>query len=250
MNRPYVLSIAGFDPSAGAGVLADIKTFEQNGVYGFGVVSALTVQNDVEFESVEWIKPEKIIKQIEVLRKRYSIKFIKIGLIENSEVLQRIVSYLHQNFLNPIIIVDPILKATAGFIFNDSGAVNTNGVYCITPNIPEAIALFGNENLEEKLMKQSKKMNIYLKGGHAIDGMVSDILFTDGQKCTFSNARLPNGSKHGSGCVLSSALTAQLALGFDLKTAAKNANDYTNNFLSSNETLLGYHNKQIQYEVN
>src|SRR5580704_15712920 len=94
--RSYVLSIAGFDPSAGAGLLADIKTFESNGVYGFGVVSGLTWQNDVEFGKVEWIDSYKIIQQISVLLRRFAIRFIKIGIVENMHVLQEIVCFLKQ----------------------------------------------------------------------------------------------------------------------------------------------------------
>src|ERR1035437_5718713 len=93
-NRPFVLSIAGFDPSAGAGVLADVKTFEACGAYGMGVVSALTYQNDVSFEKVEWLELSQIIEQIKVLQKRFQFDFIKIGLIENLEVLNGLISYL------------------------------------------------------------------------------------------------------------------------------------------------------------
>src|SRR4051812_8564103 len=98
------LSIAGFDPSAGAGVLADVKTFEGNGVYGLGVVSALTWQNDKEFDKVEWIEVSKITSQIEVLLRRFDIKYVKIGLIENLMVLQEVVTFLKTNIERPIII--------------------------------------------------------------------------------------------------------------------------------------------------
>ena len=118
-KRPYVLSIAGFDPSGGAGVLADVKTFEANKVYGFGVMSALTFQNDSEFEKVEWIPLEKIMEQISVLQKRFQFEYIKIGLIENLEVLNQLILNLKSNISNPKIIWDPILKATAGFDFHN-----------------------------------------------------------------------------------------------------------------------------------
>ena len=120
-KKPYVLSIAGFDPSAGAGVLADIKTFESNGVYGFGVASALTWQNDIEFEKVEWIDYYKIIQQISVLLRRFDIQYVKIGLIESLHVLNELTRFLKERIKNPVIIYDPILKASAGFVFHHTG---------------------------------------------------------------------------------------------------------------------------------
>ncbi len=243
--KPYVLSIAGFDPSAGAGVLADIKTFESNGAYGMGVISALTYQNDMEFDDVEWIHADKIIRQIEVLLRRFTIRHIKIGLIENLDMLRQVVSYLYNHIASPVIIYDPILKASAGYEFHNitepQFASAIEGIHCITPNIPEAVQIFGAGELNEKLELLSDNINIYLKGGHSDESIITDLLFVKDHTYAFPNDRVPNGEKHGSGCVLSSALTAQLALGNDLPTAAENANNYTHNFLASNKTLLGYH---------
>ena len=247
--KPFALSIAGFDPSAGAGILADIKTFENNGVYGFGVVTALTWQNDVEFERVEWLDLNKIISQIEVLLRRFDIHYIKIGLMESMDVLEKIVSYLKDKINSPVIVFDPILKASAGFEFYNSEPekfINiVKDLYCITPNIPEANRLFGTDNLEYKLEQLSETVNIYLKGGHSDGSTSTDLLYTSDHTYAFSNDRLPKGEKHGSGCVLSAALIARLALGKELPEAAECANNYTYNFLASNETLLGYHKLTI-----
>lgn len=243
-TNPYVLSIAGFDPSAGAGVLADIKTFEGNGVYGMGVVSALTWQNDTEFDKVEWISVDRITSQVDVLLRRFDIRYIKIGLVQNMYVLQHIIKYLHLSIDKPVIIYDPIMKASAGFVFHNEAhrvAEALRGVYCITPNIPEAEQLFGKENLQEKLEQQSDLLNIYLKGGHDDAETATDMLFIKDHTHVFTNDRLPNGEKHGSGCVLSAALTAQLALGNNISGAAEYANAYTYDFLRSTDTLLGSH---------
>ena len=243
--RPYVLSIAGFDPSGGAGLLSDIKTFENNGVYGMGVVTALTWQNDIAFEKVEWINANKIISQAEVLLSRFDIRHIKIGLIENIDVLVKVISFLKKQIDDPVIVYDPILKASAGFVFHHDLARQMQeiwkSIYCITPNIPEAQQLFGAKALQRTLEENSDIVNIYLKGGHSDESTALDLLFTSDHTYAFSNDRLEKGEKHGSGCVLSSALTAQLALGNDLPTAAENANAYTYQFLGSNDTLLGYH---------
>jgi hydroxymethylpyrimidine/phosphomethylpyrimidine kinase len=247
MSQPHtnVLTIAGFDPSAGAGVLSDIKTIEANGAYGLGVVSALTWQNDAEFDGVEWLPVHKIISQTEVLLRRINIRFVKVGLIENLAVLQELLSFLTSRLDQPVIIYDPILKASAGFEFHnfDQSALEDmwHQLYCITPNIPEATQLFGHKLLHEELLERSNVVNILLKGGHADEQTCTDILYSNGRAFHSSNPRLEKGSKHGSGCVLSSALTAQLALGNYLPEAAENANTYTHQFLASNETLLGYH---------
>ncbi len=244
-TRPYVLSIAGFDPSAGAGILADIKTFEANGVYGFGVVSALTWQNDREFDKVEWISADRIISQVEVLLRRFKVRYVKIGLIENLDTLTLVLDFLHSNLIDPVIIFDPILKASAGFNFNTSEPGKylelMNRFFCITPNIPEADFLLGPDDLEFKLEALSETVNIYLKGGHGESNTSTDFLYTSDHTYAFSNDRLINGAKHGSGCVLSAALTAFLALGKDLPDAAEMANSYTYKFLASSDNLLGHH---------
>ena len=254
-KRPYTLSIAGFDPSAGAGLLADIKTFECNEVYGFGVVSALTWQNDIEFNKVEWVHVHKIISQIELLLRRFDIKYIKIGLIENLNVLQQLIAYLHKEITEPIIIFDPILKASAGFVFNtlQNEALilqQFKGIYCITPNLPEVKALFGENDLEKKLLEISIAINIYLKGGHGNNTIVEDILYSNKTISIFANDRIENGEKHGSGCILSAALLAQLALGNSLNIAAQKAKEYTWQALASNSSLLAYHTKTITHETN
>ncbi len=247
--KQTALSIAGFDPSAGAGVLADVKAFEANGVYGMAVVSALTWQNDTEFDRVEWVSAEKIKEQVAVLLRRFDIRYVKVGLIESVEVLAEVVTFLYGRIKDPVIVYDPIIRASAGFTFHQDPArflEVLRQVYCITPNIPEAEWLFGKEALDEQLEMQSEYVNIYLKGGHSDEATVTDLLYVADHTYAFVNDRIAKGAKHGSGCVLSAALTAQLALGNDLPTAAEKANAYTNQFLASSETLLGYHQPLAQ----
>lgn len=253
--KPYILSIAGFDPSAGAGILSDIKTIEANGGYGFGVVSAITCQNDIAFEKITWVPLTKIIEQIDVLQKRFEIRYFKIGLIESLVVLYQLIMYIKKKVPDAVIIWDPILKASAGFVFHRSIEKEVlhqvlRNIGCITPNIPEAIQLFGSNNLTGILLTESDLCNIYLKGGHTDYINATDTLFTKRQKFSFTNSRIIKGEKHGSGCVLSTAFTTQLAMGKKISVAASDANKYTNHFLSSNETLLGYHAYKISHETN
>ncbi|HKC67286.1 MAG TPA: hydroxymethylpyrimidine/phosphomethylpyrimidine kinase [Bacteroidia bacterium] len=246
-KRAYVLSIAGFDPSGGAGVLADIKTFESNKVYGLGVISANTFQNDEEFVKVDWVPVEKIIEQIALLQKRFEFEYVKIGLIENVEALQKIVSYLHEQNPDVKIVWDPILKASAGFEFHkqiDSGVIEKicNQLFMITPNMPEAELLSVHSDALENAKYLSTYCNMFLKGGHASTKIGYDNLFLkEGKQFSFRPKLKNIFSKHGSGCLLSSAITAHLAKGETLHRACLKAKRYTEKALSSNKTLLAYH---------
>jgi hydroxymethylpyrimidine/phosphomethylpyrimidine kinase len=244
--KPYVMSIAGLDPSGGAGLLADIKTFENQGATGFGVATAITVQNDVEFESCDWVPVQRITRQIEVLLQRFPVRHFKIGLVENGASLEAILDCLWARVMEPIIVFDPILRASAGFAFHgDDGNLFADGlrrVYCVTPNIPEALHLFGTAKAEVIAQALAPTL-LYLKGGHA-DGLETlDQYVVDGGVGEIRKPRLAHGAKHGSGCVLSAALTAALARGESFGRAAHNASAYTYALLQSNDTLLGDHSQ-------
>ncbi|GAC1533431.1 MAG: hydroxymethylpyrimidine/phosphomethylpyrimidine kinase [Sediminibacterium sp.] len=249
--KPYVLSIAGFDPSGGAGILADIKTIEANGGYGLGRNNPNTYQNELSFENAEWLSLEKIVHQVTVLQKRFAIRHIKIGLIESLDILQQLVLFLRQLLPDAVIVWDPILQASAGPVFHSLPEKKEldsvlKEIDCITPNIPEAQQLFEEKDLFSKLLSASRHYVVYLKGGHGNDTNTTDVLFCERRTYKFIHPRLPKAEKHGSGCVLSASLVTQLALGKDMVSAAEKANQYTYQFLSSNKTLLGYH----QYNFN
>jgi hydroxymethylpyrimidine/phosphomethylpyrimidine kinase len=244
-----VLSIAGFDPSGGAGILADIKTFEANRVYGMGVLSALTFQNDIQFDGLRWIEIDEILKQISVLQKRFEFSVIKIGLIENLAVLEVVVKALKQALPGCRIIWDPIVKASAGFQFHGHfekaplSAVLEN-LFLVTPNTEEVIFLAGNDNPLEAAQILAKYTNVLLKGGHSKEEPGVDYLFKSDQLEKILPTEEKVFVKHGSGCVLSAAIASNLAKGNDLITACQNAKIYVELFLSSNETLIGTHDAQ------
>ena len=248
-NRKYVLSIAGFDPSSGAGITADVKTFEQHNVFGLSVITSNTIQNDSEFTKVYWIQPEIIFEQIEILFKKYFIEFVKIGLIENIDFLERIVVKLKEYNSDIKIIWDPILKATAGKEFHNGFEKNKlqnifNSVYLITPNLDEFKILFPDvTNPENELPKILKELNInlLLKGGHSETEEIVDTLFFDSNIFKFKGTKFKNYSKHGTGCVLSSAIVSGLANGLTLDKACENAKTYVENFIKSSKTNLGFH---------
>jgi hydroxymethylpyrimidine/phosphomethylpyrimidine kinase len=249
--QPYALSIAGFDPSAGAGITSDIKTFEAHGVYGLGVCSAITVQNDIEFESVEWIDNQTIFNQTEILLRRFKPVYCKIGLIKDSETLAHLMDFLRFHNLN--LVWDPILKASAGFIFHTPEKMDfptetfrkiLSQFLLVTPNIPEYERLslvLHYENPEQWFT--SGLQALLLKGGHSDKNICTDILYHKGITYEFENKKITTYDKHGTGCVLSSSIVARLALGENLTKACSLANQYVNQFIKSNNTFLGVHQK-------
>ncbi|NER14291.1 hydroxymethylpyrimidine/phosphomethylpyrimidine kinase [Leptobacterium flavescens] len=244
--RPFVLSIAGFDPSGGAGLTADIKTFEAMKCYGLAVCSANTVQNDTEFLSCRWTDMETMRSQIDVLFDRFEIGFAKIGIVENWKVLGEIIDLLLKKNPEIRIVLDPVLRASTGYGFHNSDEEDLNSVlekiYLITPNIEEIGQLYSKRGAEETVKEISTKTHLFLKGGHRDEDRGKDELFTtDGKKFVLNPKTKEAFAKHGSGCVLSSAITAQLALGFPLLKACYRGKRYTERVLSSNKTLLGYH---------
>lgn len=245
--RPTVLSIAGMDPSAGAGLMADIKTFEANKVYGLGIPSAITVQNDLVFKQVEWISIQKIIQQVELLKERFPIRFIKIGLVENLTMLDELLTYLSESLPTTPIVWDPVIKASAGHIFHseiDLQLIKSicKKIYLLTPNMPEALQLGSSDDAMENAKELSAFCNVYLKGGHAENQKGKDFLFIkEGKRFSFNPKQKNVTEKHGSGCVLSAAVTSYLAKEVKLHGACLRAKTYTSRFLNSNRTLLGYH---------
>ncbi len=250
-ERPYVLSIAGLDPSAGAGLLADVKVFEASRVYGLGVCAALTTQHDSDFRAVDWVPLDRIVAQCEPLFERYPIRVIKIGLIESLPVLASLLDWLHRTVPDPAIIWDPILKASAGFAFHaidDRQPVVQllRKLTLLTPNAPEASQLTGTDQPWAAAEQLSAHCPVYLKGGHlpTQDGQVADYLLVDGYGIrSFPAPFIASGEKHGSGCVLSAAIAAGLAQGLPLPDACRQARRYMNQYLASSPTRLGFHFK-------
>lgn len=240
-SRPIVVSIAGFDPSGGAGILADIKTFEQHRVYGFGVLTANTIQSDKEVKHVEWINAVKIKAQLQVLMDRWQPEWFKIGIIESSEVLLDLIQFVIQHNTHAKFIWDPVLQSSSGYQFFKSEhdlEVLLQHITVLTPNLPEFECLIGSE---EKALELSYTTMIYQKGGHREEALLGqDILFWNGNKYFFEPSN-KTFSKHGSGCILSSAICANLASDIQSPLAFEKAKQYTEKVLSSNPSLLGWH---------
>ncbi|HEX8548616.1 MAG TPA: hydroxymethylpyrimidine/phosphomethylpyrimidine kinase [Cytophagaceae bacterium] len=245
-KRKVIMSIAGFDPSGGAGILSDIKTIEAHKIYGLGITSAITFQNDDEFTGVNWLSVQDIERQIELQTKKFKIEGIKIGLVESLDTLETLVVNLREYLPKVPIVWDPILKASAGFEFHkgiDSAKLENilTKVTLITPNWNEASALSNSKDSKLGALEMSRLCMVYLKGGHNEGDKGRDYLFHKGEQNNFKPKKIIQTEKHGSGCVLSTSLLCNLVKGYPLIKACLRAKDYTAHFLNSNKTLLGYH---------
>lgn len=243
--EPYVMSLAGLDPTGGAGLLADIKTFEAHRLNGLGVCTALTAQTDDEFFGVEWIPPEKILAQALPLLEKYPVKFCKVGVVAHPAVLLEVLPALRNARPGIQFILDPVLKASAGYVFHaaifSQWEAVLDHIALLTPNYEEAIAMSGLPCGESAAKKMSSKCAILLKGGHRVDKPGWDTLYTAHEQTDLEPVTVVVPPKHGSGCVLSAAITAGLAKGLSLTEACKAGKDYTLRFLQSSEALLGHH---------
>jgi len=246
-DRPFVLTIAGFDPSAGAGVLADIKTFELHQVYALAINIANTIQTENEFFEIEWTDLGFVLRSIEKLLHNYSIKAVKIGIIPSLEYLKEIVFTIKELSPNTKIVWDTVLKSSTDFDFLNIENQETliqilHKIDLITPNYKEVLQLSSKENnAKTSAIFLSKYCPVLLKGGHNPNEIGVDYLFSKNEIYRLAPKNTECYEKHGSGCVLSSAITASIALEYNLKTACEKAKIYTENYLLSNPTKLGFH---------
>lgn len=247
-KHPIVLNIAGFDPTGGAGVLADVKTCEQHGCLGMGILTANTNQTETSFLSVDWFDKHVIITQLKPILKNYDISAVKIGIVENLDTLLALLKQVKTSFPLVPIVWDPVLSASAGFelhaIWNEESLNQILGmVDLITPNIIEVKKITGIEDEIEAAFQLAQLTHVLLKGGHSSLRLGVDLLFEGGVPREIPSKLDPAdcSPKHGSGCILSAAIASNLALGKPLFEACQEAKYYIEKRLSSNEYLLAYH---------
>lgn len=246
-NRPFVLTLAGFDPSAGAGILADIKTFEQLKTYGIAIPTAYTIQTENQFVELEWVTIEKVLFQIELFLKAYEIKAIKIGIVSSLSDLKFIIQKIRSIDSKVPIIWDTVLKSTTEFSFLEIENQQDlefilQAIQLITPNQDEVLKLIPNAiSVEENLNYLRNHTAVLWKGGHKKEAKGTDILFMKNKEITIHPTLGNCSEKHGSGCVLSSAITAYLSLGENVEEACRKAKLYTEKILQSNLSKLAYH---------
>lgn len=242
-ERPFVISIAGFDPSGGAGLLSDIKTLEQIKVMGLGVCTALTLQTASQCLNLEWRPIDEIVKEINVLMSHYPVFVVKIGIVKDAKFLIEIINAVRACNTDAKIVWDPVLKSTSEFTFFNLETLPLlknwiDKISLITPNYNEYSVL---KNVG--LLSIENCCPVLIKGGHREDLLGTDVLVEHGVETLLkpSNGDFMYYPKHGSGCVLSSAIAGELAKGESLETACRNGKLYIEKFLKSNPSLLGTH---------
>jgi hydroxymethylpyrimidine/phosphomethylpyrimidine kinase len=248
-DRPRVLVVAGYDQSAGAGVLSDVKTLETHGVYGYAVCTGFTFQNERAISRIQWFSGEEIAEQIDICYAAAAFDWVKMGITEDVGMAGAIVDHLHQHNPAVRIVWDPVIRASSGREFWTSVGEEWKAVaarcYLLTPNWNEIGQLYPGEDVLEGCGELTRQTgcHLYLKGGHHPVYPGRDYLWSNGDMQVLEPAADGEKAyaKHGSGCVLSSALAANLALGYILPVAAARSKQYTRQFLSSNKTLLGWH---------
>jgi hydroxymethylpyrimidine kinase/phosphomethylpyrimidine kinase len=237
---PVALTIAGVDPSGGAGVLADVRTFVNFGCFPTAVITSLTFQNTTGVSGALHQTADTVRGQALPLVRDFKISGAKTGMLPTSEVIAE-VARLFRNESLPKPVVDPVMQATSGDSLIDDAAVSTLVTQLfplarlVTPNIPEAERLTGLEIRDQEGMTAAAKAiralgaaAVLIKGGHLAQSSPEAIdVFVDGDEViVFREPMLPVSQIHGSGCTLSAAIAAGLATGSDLREAVAKAKTY------------------------
>ncbi len=235
---PTVLSIAGSDPSGGAGIQADLKTFAALGVYGMAAITALTAQNTVAVTGVYEVPPEFVAAQIDAVFADIVPNAVKTGMLSSAEIIH-IVAEKARGFGFQNLVVDPVMVAKSGDRLLQAEAVRALVqeliplAFAVTPNLPEATALTGRaiETLDH--MREAARAihalgarNVVVKGGHLAGDTVTDLLFDGERFHEFAGPRIDTKNTHGTGCTFASAIASCLAKGDSVAEAVGNAKAY------------------------
>ena len=258
------LTIAGSDSSGGAGIQADIKTMTCNGIYAMSAITALTAQNTTGVTAIMEVSPEFLKEQIKDVVTDIFPDAVKTGMVSSSALIKVIAQSIKQYGLKNIV-VDPVMVATSGAKLISDEAIETLKkellplATVITPNIPEAEVLYGRKiSSEQEMEEAAQKISadfgcaVLLKGGHNLND-ANDFLYdgkSDSSSGTlFYGKKINNPNTHGTGCTLSSAITANLAKGFTLSESVKNSKDYISGALEA-MLDLGYGSGPLAHNWN
>ncbi|PCI57351.1 MAG: bifunctional hydroxymethylpyrimidine kinase/phosphomethylpyrimidine kinase [Alphaproteobacteria bacterium] len=232
---PNVLSIAGSDPSGGAGIQADLKTFAALDVYGMAVITALTAQNTQGVSGAVDVPAAFVTDQLNAVFEDIRVDALKIGMLGNADIVHAVADVIERYQPNNIVL-DPVMVSTSGdaLISSDAMVALKTRLFplvdVVTPNIPEAEKLARKVVIDmDRAAQDLLNLNVeavFLKGGHLKGSVAQDVLAYDGGTKTYEAPRVDTQNTHGTGCTLSSAIAAYLALGCDLKEACGKAKTY------------------------
>ena len=233
-----VLTIAGSDSGAGAGIQADLKTFAALGVYGTSAITAITAQNTAGVTAVSAVESDIVTAQIEAVAGDIDIHATKTGMLASAAIVEAVAAAIRDLDL-PMVVVDPVMVAKSGDALLDDDGVRAiraellSRALVVTPNIPEAEILSGlairslaDAREAAKRIRASGKCAVIVKGGHAAGDDIVDLLFDGDGFTEFPTRRIATRNTHGTGCTFASAIAAHLALGRSLHDATARAQAY------------------------
>ena len=258
---PNLLSIAGSDPSGGAGIQADLKTFAALGGYGMAAITALTAQNTRGVTAVHVPPPDFVAAEIDAIFADIRVDAVKLGMLADAPVVQAVAACLAAHDARNIVL-DPVLVATSGDSLGAPGVVEAllghllPMATVITPNLPEAARLAGRpvpadlDAMREiaRALVAAGARAVLVKGGHLGGADAVDVLFDGETMRAFSAPRIATTNTHGTGCTLSSAIATFLARGFALPAAVEAAKAYLTEALHrSAELAVGGGHGPVQH---
>ncbi len=238
-HYPRVLSIAGSDSGGGAGIQADLKTFSALGCYGMTAITAITAQNTQGVRAIHGVPIDVLKSQIEAVLDDIGTDALKIGMLHAPEVVE-VVAWAIRHYGIRLVVLDPVMIATSGdrLIAEETVTVLVKELFplasVVTPNLDEAELLLGHPiSNQAELLPAAQALlalgapAVLLKGGHLAGNQVVDVLqLASGETLELAAPRIDSANVHGTGCTLSSAIAANLALGQELTLAVKNARRY------------------------
>lgn len=247
---PRVLSIAGSDSGGGAGIQADLKTIAALGCYGMTAITALTAQNTLGVRSIHGVPPQMLRDQIDAVVEDIGLDAVKIGMLHAPEIVQTVADAIDRHALQTVVL-DPVMVATSGAVLIDNPAIAVlvrelfPRATVVTPNLDEAALLVGRPLASESDMETAAQellamgaRAVLLKGGHLAGAEVSDLLLTSSGASHWMRApRISTPNTHGTGCTLSSAIAAHLALGMSLLEAVQAARTFVRGALEAGASV-------------
>jgi hydroxymethylpyrimidine/phosphomethylpyrimidine kinase len=247
------LTIAGSDSGGGAGIQADLKTFHQFGVFGTTAIVALTAQNTLGVRAVETVSESMVSAQLAALAEDLPPAALKTGMLADVGIVRLVSHTIRERGWAPLV-VDPVMVSTSGhrLLTLEAEEVMRESLLplaaVVTPNLDEAAILTGRAVHDVASMERAGETLLsfgaaaaLVKGGHLTGDELTDVLVTPGGIRHFTRPRLDTSSTHGTGCTLSAAITAGLALGHDLEAAVDSALDYVHRAIAAAPGLGGGH---------
>ena len=245
-SYPRLLTIAGSDSGGGAGIQADLKTFSALGCFGMTAITALTAQNTTGVRAIHGVPPDMLRDQIDAVVEDIGVDAVKIGMLHSPDIVRTVAEAIDRHSLQHVVL-DPVMVATSGAVLIDNPAIAAlvkdmfGRAVLITPNLDEAALLVGRPLASEadlqaaahELLAKGARA-VLLKGGHLAGDVVSDLLqVAAGQPHWMRAPRIATANTHGTGCTLSSAIAAYLALGCTLIDAVEAARSFVRGALAA-----------------